>query len=64
VVELLGRYRRTLQPGIHLLIPFIESVHANVNMREQVANFVQAMDLEETFAAFVEAVPLADEAGE
>jgi regulator of protease activity HflC (stomatin/prohibitin superfamily) len=39
VVELLGRYRRTLQPGIHLLIPFIESVHAKVNMREQVASF-------------------------
>jgi regulator of protease activity HflC (stomatin/prohibitin superfamily) len=39
VVELLGRYRRTLQPGIHLLIPFIESVHAKVNMHEQVASF-------------------------
>jgi regulator of protease activity HflC (stomatin/prohibitin superfamily) len=37
VVELLGRYRRTLDPGIHLLIPFIESVRAKVNMREQVA---------------------------
>jgi regulator of protease activity HflC (stomatin/prohibitin superfamily) len=39
VVELLGRYRRTLEPGIHLLIPFIESVRAKVNMREQVASF-------------------------
>jgi regulator of protease activity HflC (stomatin/prohibitin superfamily) len=39
VVELLGRYRRTLEPGIHLLVPFIESVHAKVNMREQVASF-------------------------
>ncbi|RZU73052.1 SPFH domain/Band 7 family protein [Micromonospora kangleipakensis] len=39
VVELLGRYRRTLEPGIHLLIPFIESVRAKVNMQEQVASF-------------------------
>lgn len=39
VVELLGRYRRTLEPGIHLLVPFIESVRAKVNMREQVASF-------------------------
>jgi len=39
VVELLGRYRRTLRPGVHVLIPFIESVRAKVNMREQVASF-------------------------
>ena len=39
VVELLGYYRRTLEPGIHMLVPFIESVHAKVNMREQVASF-------------------------
>jgi regulator of protease activity HflC (stomatin/prohibitin superfamily) len=39
VVERLGRYRRTLEPGIHLLVPFIESVRAKVNMREQVASF-------------------------
>lgn len=38
VVELLGRYRRRLEPGIHLLVPFIESIRAKVNMREQVAN--------------------------
>jgi regulator of protease activity HflC (stomatin/prohibitin superfamily) len=36
VVEVLGRYRRTLEPGIHLLIPFIESVRAKVDMHEQV----------------------------
>ena len=39
VVELLGHYRRTLEPGIHMLVPFIESVRAKVNMREQVAHF-------------------------
>jgi regulator of protease activity HflC (stomatin/prohibitin superfamily) len=39
VVELLGRYRRTLAPGVHVLVPFLESVHRKVNMNEQVANF-------------------------
>jgi regulator of protease activity HflC (stomatin/prohibitin superfamily) len=39
VVELLGRYRRTLEPGVHLLVPFTESVRAKVDMREQVATF-------------------------
>jgi regulator of protease activity HflC (stomatin/prohibitin superfamily) len=39
VVELFGRYRRTLEPGVHLLIPLIESVHTKVNMGEQVATF-------------------------
>ncbi len=41
VVELLGRHRRTLlPPGDLLLIPFIESVHAKVNMHEQVAKAI------------------------
>jgi regulator of protease activity HflC (stomatin/prohibitin superfamily) len=39
VVQLLGRYRRTLEPGTHLLIPFIESVRAKVDMRDQVVSF-------------------------
>jgi len=39
VVELFGRYRRTLEPGVHLLLPLVESVHAKVNMGEQVAAF-------------------------
>jgi regulator of protease activity HflC (stomatin/prohibitin superfamily) len=39
VVELFARYGRTLEPGVHLLVPFIESVHAKVNMGEQVATF-------------------------
>jgi regulator of protease activity HflC (stomatin/prohibitin superfamily) len=39
VVELLGRYRRTLDPGIHVLLPFIESVRAKVDMGQRVASF-------------------------
>jgi regulator of protease activity HflC (stomatin/prohibitin superfamily) len=39
VVERLGRYHRTLKPGVHFLVPFIESVRAKVDMREHVARF-------------------------
>ena len=34
VVERLGRYNKTLQPGLSVLIPFIERVVNKVNMRE------------------------------
>ncbi len=39
IVERLGRYSRTLEPGLHILIPFLESVKAQVDMREQVVAF-------------------------
>jgi regulator of protease activity HflC (stomatin/prohibitin superfamily) len=39
VVERLGRYRRTLKPGMNLLVPFIDSVRSKVDMREQVVSF-------------------------
>ena len=35
VVERLGRYKRTAQPGVNLLIPFIDNLR-RVDMREQV----------------------------
>ena len=35
-VERLGRYTRTLTPGLHAIIPFIDSVGAKLNMMEQV----------------------------
>jgi regulator of protease activity HflC (stomatin/prohibitin superfamily) len=38
VVELLRRYRRTLEPGVHVLIPLLESVRAKLPMGEQSAN--------------------------
>lgn len=34
VVERLGKYNKTLQPGLSVLIPFIERVVNKVNMRE------------------------------
>ena len=39
VIERLGRYSRTLEPGLHLLIPFVDRVRAGVDMREQVVSF-------------------------
>ncbi len=39
VVERLGRYHATLQPGLNLLVPFVDKVHRLVDMREQVVSF-------------------------
>jgi regulator of protease activity HflC (stomatin/prohibitin superfamily) len=35
-VENFGRYTRTLQPGLHILIPVMERVGSKMNMKEQV----------------------------
>ncbi len=39
VVERLGRYQRTLQPGLALLIPFIDRMLPLIDLREQVVTF-------------------------
>lgn len=39
LVERLGRYHRTLDAGLHLIIPFIDRVRAGVDLREQVVSF-------------------------
>ncbi|MBD8077607.1 SPFH domain-containing protein [Cellulosimicrobium arenosum] len=39
IVERLGRYSRTLEPGLHLLVPFVDRVRASVDLREQVVSF-------------------------
>jgi regulator of protease activity HflC (stomatin/prohibitin superfamily) len=39
VVERLGRYQRTLRPGLNLLVPFIERVREKVDLRERVEVF-------------------------
>jgi regulator of protease activity HflC (stomatin/prohibitin superfamily) len=39
IVERLGRYSRTLDAGLHLLVPFIDRVRAKVDLREQVVSF-------------------------
>ena len=39
IVERLGRYSRTLEAGLNFLVPFIDKVRANVDLREQVVSF-------------------------
>ena len=39
VVERLGRYSRTLEPGLTIVTPFIDRVKPLVDLREQVINF-------------------------
>lgn len=39
IVERLGRYLTTLDPGLHLLVPFIDRIRATVDLREQVVSF-------------------------
>jgi regulator of protease activity HflC (stomatin/prohibitin superfamily) len=38
-VERLGRYSRTLTPGLSFVIPFIDRVHPAIDLREQVVSF-------------------------
>jgi regulator of protease activity HflC (stomatin/prohibitin superfamily) len=39
VVERLGRYSRTLSPGLSFLVPFVDRVRATIDLREQVISF-------------------------
>ncbi len=39
IVQRLGRYSRTLDAGLHLLVPFVDKVRAGVDLREQVVSF-------------------------
>src|SRR6478735_3965651 len=39
VVERLGRYHRTLNPGLSLVIPFIDRLRPLIDLREQVVSF-------------------------
>jgi regulator of protease activity HflC (stomatin/prohibitin superfamily) len=39
VVERLGRYHRTLSPGLAIVVPYIDHVRPLIDMREQVVSF-------------------------
>jgi regulator of protease activity HflC (stomatin/prohibitin superfamily) len=39
VVERLGRYQKTLLPGLNLLVPFVDRVRPMIDLREQVVSF-------------------------
>jgi regulator of protease activity HflC (stomatin/prohibitin superfamily) len=38
-VERLGRYQRTLKPGLNFVIPYIDRVYPMIDLREQVVSF-------------------------
>ncbi|MEA2429494.1 MAG: hypothetical protein QOF37_3122, partial [Thermoleophilaceae bacterium] len=39
VVERLGRYSRTLEPGLAIVVPFVDRVRPLIDLREQVVSF-------------------------
>jgi len=39
IVERLGRYHKTLTPGLNLLVPFVDRLRPLLDMREQVVSF-------------------------
>jgi regulator of protease activity HflC (stomatin/prohibitin superfamily) len=38
-VERFGRYRKTLEPGMNFIIPFVDRVKSQIDLREQVVSF-------------------------
>ena len=39
IVERLGRYHRTLNPGMTLVVPFVDRLKPLIDLREQVVSF-------------------------
>ena len=39
IVERLGKYHKTLTPGLHFLVPFLDTARKRIDMREQVVPF-------------------------
>ena len=39
VIETFGKYSRTLSAGLNIIVPIIDKVRSNVNLKEQVADF-------------------------
>src|SRR5207245_4820044 len=39
VVERLGRYSRTLTPGLAIVVPFVDRIRDVIDLREQVVSF-------------------------
>ena len=57
VLERLGRYHRTLEPGLTFITPFIDRVRPQIDLREQVVNFSpQAVITEDNVVVAIETV--------
>ena len=56
-VERLGRYRKTLEPGMNVIIPFIDRVKPLIDLREQVESFQgQRVITEDNLAVSIDTV--------
>jgi regulator of protease activity HflC (stomatin/prohibitin superfamily) len=57
IVERLGRYQRTLTPGLSLLIPYADKLKPLIDMREQVVSFPpQPVITEDTLVVNIDSV--------
>jgi regulator of protease activity HflC (stomatin/prohibitin superfamily) len=57
VLERLGRYHRTLEPGLTFITPFVDRVRPMIDLREQVVNFKpQAVITEDNVVVAIETV--------
>src|SRR3982750_3214545 len=57
IVERLGRYTRTLDPGLTLIVPFIDRVKPLIDLREQVVSFQpQPVITEDNVTAHIDTV--------
>src|ERR1700729_4197626 len=56
-VERLGRYRKTLEPGMNLIVPFIDRVKPLIDLREQVVSFLgQPVITEDNLVVLIDTV--------
>src|SRR5205809_1792846 len=57
VVERLGRYNRTLNPGLTIVVPFVDRVKPLIDLREQVVSFQpQPVITEDNVTAHIDTV--------
>jgi regulator of protease activity HflC (stomatin/prohibitin superfamily) len=57
IIERLGRYKETLDPGLRVLVPFIDSLRARIDMRETVLDIEpQAVITKDNVGITVDAV--------
>jgi regulator of protease activity HflC (stomatin/prohibitin superfamily) len=56
-VERMGRYRKTLEPGMNFIIPFIDRVKPMIDLREQVVSFLgQPVITEDNLVVLIDTV--------
>ena len=57
VVERLGRYQRTLDPGLAIIIPFVDRLRPLIDLREQVITFApQSVITEDSLVVHIDSV--------